>query len=409
MQEKTVVKITKLLKNNYKILHDNCKVIIIKYKPYFLYYLMVLTALILCSGFLYIKFLRPRLPRDIPFRLTFLGFCILLGICIIYLYIIFKLVKPKQSSQMIQEIIIFFIKPIQYIITSLTLLDSNIKNSKLVNPYYKKLIEYILPTILEFGTLERVILYCNFKLFPGYILLVILMVDVFLLKSINIVYYFLFMGLLPLSYEYFRYSLLRLKEEYLERLETKYDLIIIQDENSIHKPLFIRNPKAIYHEEQVSIREYFEIKIRHLMTEYLEYHEEQPETEEIVYIGHAYCRKEIYEQYEKETNKKDLTIIDYDILQEDFKEIEPRLLALIEYIELNQYTDKMFYIKPIRIVMYLLYFITWTYILYNSIHTLYEYNMVKVYIIMHKEEILHAIKYPLILLALLCIKFYSRK
>jgi hypothetical protein len=47
--------------------------------------LSVIVTLILCVGYIYLRFLRERLPKDIPFELTVLGFFILINIHNIYL------------------------------------------------------------------------------------------------------------------------------------------------------------------------------------------------------------------------------------------------------------------------------------------------------------------------------------
>lgn len=95
-----------------------------------------------------------------------------------------------------------------------------------------------------------------------------------------------------------------------------------------------------------------------------------PKTYEILYVGYPHCKPEIYTEYQKQHNIEKLTSEDYDKLEKDFRDLEPKLLALMEYIDLNQYTHNVGYIKPLRIILYSLYFITWSYILIKSIHTL---------------------------------------
>ena len=56
------------------------------------YQLISYTLLFVSFIFIYIflRFMRPRLPKDIPYSLNDFSFYLLIGICFIYIYIIYK-------------------------------------------------------------------------------------------------------------------------------------------------------------------------------------------------------------------------------------------------------------------------------------------------------------------------------
>lgn len=339
-----------------------------KTRKYLFYYMLLFFGTCLFSIYIYVRFLRTRLPRDIPFELTFYSFIILLSICLMYLYSIKRLLKKNVSHQVAHIIFIRFQKPLKYVVNSLMILDNVIKQN-IVPSLYKKFITNVIPKIIDFGHMEYVLLYYGFVLIPGYILLGILMVDVFWLHHIKTFYYFIFLGIVPLLYMYYNYSLHIIKEEYLIYLESYYASVLIEDSNSIDIPYYDRNPKAIYHKKEVSLREYFDIQLQQLNIEWPEYDEDDPTTREIIYTGFVYCKDEIYVQYEIVRNKtvKESTYEELQVLKKLFKEIEPKLLGLMQYIHSNKDVSNLYYIKHFKIILYTLYFITWTYILLQSI------------------------------------------
>lgn len=336
-------------------------------------YLLLLFGLTILSTFIYARFLRTHLVRDIPFSLTFWGLTIIMVICCMYLYLVKSLFQPKKNSVILEGFMLYFKKPLQYITKSLHIVDGSIKNNNIIHPYYKKSKQYLINQIKDFSDIEYISSYFFLVLIPNYILLSIFLVDVFWLNKIKIFYYFIFLALLPLFYIYYNYCIVAIKEELFTELESRYTIVKIYDENYDYVVKFeCRNPKARYDRTEVSIREYFDIQLKQKDVEYPEYNEENPDTYEIIYVGYAASRPEIYTQYEMENQKtiKESTPEELQLLQKPLRFIEPKLLALMEYIELNQYTHEVAYIKPLRIILYSLYFVAWFYILIKSIHTL---------------------------------------
>lgn len=83
---------------------------------------------------IWIRFIRERLPRDIPdLLLTEYNFWILLYICLIYIYIIKSLIKPQESPFTFSEL---FTQISDLIHTPFITLDNAIKHYLFKNKYH---------------------------------------------------------------------------------------------------------------------------------------------------------------------------------------------------------------------------------------------------------------------------------
>ena len=184
----------------------------------------------------------------------------------------------------------------------------------------------------------------------------------------------------------------------------------MKDDNSIYEPHETRNPKAIYHGKEFSIREYFDIKMNLNIDAFMNYDPESTKRE-IEYTTVVYCKEDVYKEYHEKNNKVDikLTLEDQEILEQDFKDLEPKLLKLMEYIQIDEYTEKVYAIKPFKIIMYNLYLVTRFYMLYKSMHTLFEYQMLRYYLIIYKLEIAKSLKYYGILVMIALIRYSFKK
>jgi hypothetical protein len=68
--------------------------------------ILILLGLFMLLLFIWVRFIRVRLPRDIPFNLTELGLIILIYICLIYKYIVISLILELTSNNIIRASII---------------------------------------------------------------------------------------------------------------------------------------------------------------------------------------------------------------------------------------------------------------------------------------------------------------
>ena len=143
-------------------------------------YIWSLLGFLLLVLYIWGRFLRIRLPRDIPFTLNTFAFIILLFICFIYVYSIYRILKPKIPPQVISDII-------YYISLSLKSLDDYLKSFSFISNFYKKVFIYLANRIddLNFKRWEKIIFFIN--LFPHVILLFIFFLDLFYFRKL---YYF---------------------------------------------------------------------------------------------------------------------------------------------------------------------------------------------------------------------------
>jgi len=56
-------------------------------------------GILMVSFFLWYRFLREKLPKDIPLDLTGMGFLIIIILCLGFCYNILRLLKPKQPNK----------------------------------------------------------------------------------------------------------------------------------------------------------------------------------------------------------------------------------------------------------------------------------------------------------------------
>src|ERR1700728_3749034 len=76
-------------------------------------YFLILFGAITFGIFIWLRFIRERLPREIPFSLSLLGFIILIELCIIYLYIVISLIRINKQNSLMSSIIDLLFKPLE--------------------------------------------------------------------------------------------------------------------------------------------------------------------------------------------------------------------------------------------------------------------------------------------------------
>jgi hypothetical protein len=143
-------------------------------------YLLVILGVIILSIFIWLRFIRERLPRAIPFDLSILGLLILLVICIIYLFIIINLFFGLNSnSKQLTSIINTIYRPLYAV-------DENIKNNVKLKPYSEKYLVYIINILKKTNTfynqnkiIDYLHIYYIFQIFPRIVLIIALLVDTF--------------------------------------------------------------------------------------------------------------------------------------------------------------------------------------------------------------------------------------
>ena len=101
-------------------------------------YKLIFLGALMFSIYIWARFIRKRLSKDIPFHPNILGFAILIEICCIYAYIVFALMRsPKEPNPIVEEVINLLYKPLEDF-------DYFWKNAKLIRKRYKTFLLFLL-------------------------------------------------------------------------------------------------------------------------------------------------------------------------------------------------------------------------------------------------------------------------
>ena len=335
------------------------------------YSLAILGCISLLCMF-YVRFIRSRLPQNVPFILTEWRFYAILCICINFIYIIKINIKPKVTNKYVQEIA-------NYLGLPFSTFDNLLKTNEYSLSHIKTIIKYSYPK----GYRTQIFLIIFLQLIPRIILISVFLLDVFYFHKLYYFYVIIFFGIFPWFYFYHRYSMYHAKElgvVYLETLYTNVDIFeagwdepTVQyeyDEDDILREIRIApewkpHIRDKYHEKMVTIREYLQILLEKDIDDALNDY-----TDDYQFDPAAYSKEYRYEQYEKITGKSVFTDEDYKILRKEFNEMIPILRDLYYHLYFLPDTEKKFNLHKINIVIYMLWFIAWSYILLKSFHTL---------------------------------------
>ena len=323
-------------------------------------FILAIVGILMVSWIIWIRFIRERLPKDIPFDLSEIRFYLIAYACIIYLIIIYSLLSLREPNIIIKKLVEILFLP-------LVTFDKFIKNNKYITAKYIKFLEkYIKPKLVTTSWFVRLHIenrYIFITIVPRCILILILLVEVFYFKRIEIFYSAIILGILPLLHRYLKYSFKNIKEQYIYYFEQQIKQIYILIEDAEEENNYEKNPEKYpeikYHAEYITVRQYFE----DVLSDDYKYFV-SPEFKE------DYLNKYIYEN--EISNKKEILNKEQiiDKLKRKFRlEILP--CGIMEsYYELYAEATNTSYIKWLRIIIFSLYFICWFYILCVSFHTL---------------------------------------
>jgi hypothetical protein len=340
----------------------NKLLLLINYFRNLYYFLVVLSGTTITSWIIWTRFIRERLPRDIPNDLTESKFYLLLYICGIYLYIIKSLLIPKEPISLI-------VKMIKILYTPLVTLDESIKNNRYILKIYNKMLTFAMKRVDTFTFSQMKMLYISYNILPRAFLVTLLCINVFYFHKLELIYDFILIGLIPLFHRYIKYSFKYAKEQYIKNLTDRYRCIWVSDINYT-KVDWEYNPETmLHHDKELSIEEYVNIQVENYLSN---------NDEKIRYEGNAYTKEEILIQYTIDKYKDikvDLTSEDYVIIKKEFDETMPILLQLSISLEIYSTISSISKIKNIRILIYSLYFICWAYILLVSYKGVGEFSL----------------------------------
>lgn len=323
-------------------------------------------GLLIFTFFMWYRFIRERLPKDIPFHLSILGLFILLWICMIYLYIVYTLITEKKySNAFLNDLINNIFKPLKA-------LDHSIKNHPFIHSYYKHFIIYLaykVDPILNHNN----IYYYMFAIFPRVVLVTALWIDVFYFHKLLYIYKVLFIGILLFINRYIIYSFDYAKEYFISQLEP----LIYQP----HIPYNHEICAKVYYngDEELADDEYdgdptISLTLRDLIkygSESIYYYEKELRFTVLTNqkYDERYCKKHnITTPYNNKTFVSD-TVQDKisGELDQKIKNILKISVLLLYYELFHEYTPA---IKRVKILIFTNYLLCWLFILIVSIHTL---------------------------------------
>lgn len=329
-------------------------------------YILSLIGFFIIIIFIYITFIKEKLPKNIPINLNEYYFWLLVYICSIYLFVIKQRLYPNYiKNPFIQKIISYIAKPF-------IIFDSSIKYYTKIFPYYLKILYKIIPEMNKFSYADYILFIYLFQIIPRFILSLIFIYDVFWLHYIAIYYYFIILSISSLFYLYCKYSLEFAYEQFITYLEEKYDQIYIVQ--VFYDSYYYELPDdeyptftAPYHDRLVSLREYILIQ----------YENQSNPANNWDYEGSPLANEELFVSYRKNNNKLNmkLTSDDYKILDQEFYVIMPLILILHTNLNIEKNSQKKAYIPIFRIIIYGIYLICWVYILYLSYNTVNDFSI----------------------------------
>jgi hypothetical protein len=319
--------------------------------------------------YIYMRFIRERLPRDIPFNLTFIKLILLINICFVFIFILYSLIKTKSKNMHA------FRQIIDYIFLPLKTLDQSIKNVSYIKKHYKC---FIISGAYKINFLisESNIYIYLFVLLPRILLVSVLWFDVFYFSQLIYIYKFLFISLLFLINRYIMYSIKYAIEHFTNTLELSIEdgKINIPFIEELYLQLKEEHKKDIdYNDEEweeylprisVSLKNFVDYQLKIYPQEIQDYF--------IIMNDVAIQNFCLKNNIKIDKNNFD------EITSKYFKEINTKLKNKLKNI-LQLMRIKGFYdfknnfdsdIKKIKILIYVNYLICWLYILIISLPSL---------------------------------------
>ena len=179
-------------------------------------FLLNFTGLFIMTWYILARFILPRLPRVIPYDLSLTRLVVLLGICIVFIWLLVKIFYPREPN----EVTRLLLRKIQTIFKPAYILDIPLRN----NETFKRFIILTSPILsyLCLTTYSSLILHMLTSILPRFILLCLLFVDVFYYGCIQSFYSYAFLGLIPLIIRCYIYNIRKLQEEYTVYLDSLY-------------------------------------------------------------------------------------------------------------------------------------------------------------------------------------------
>ena|SRR5271155_51405 len=315
--------------------------------------ILIILGILILSLFIWLRFIRERLPRDIPFDLTVYGFFILVYICCIYIYILKRLsLNIQNENKVLSTIVNMIYKPLKT-------LDESIKNNLIIKPYYEKFLLSLINiiknnVILHEKSTSYFKFYIALEILPRVILVTGLLIDTFWFHRLAILYSVISIVLVIFIAKYIKYSFKYAKEQYILQLEQMVQKIMTDYED----PEDDDSPFTT----MLEVRKFIEIQVFTV--------EDGLEPWTCTPILTPEYIKEFFKLnnfYEKDTLTRKEIVKKISI---DSHKIMDKVIDISVHISKYEIAENYSRYRYIKIGIFSLYLIAWIYILIKSIHTL---------------------------------------
>ena len=313
---------------------------------------IILLGILMLSFFIWFRFLRERLPREIPFHLSFFGMLILIIILTIYFFAIksyFIKTQNITNGEIITDFLLIPLKELDKYIKSYTkiLYLTEIFLLKLSKKYKDNETHFVI----------------KFELLPKLILALFLFIDTFYYHKLFFIYKILLIGLLILYKTYIKYSI-KYSIKYLIEYSSKYISIHMRYEYAIQ---IVEDLPPEDENEDDFIPETMKVPLKDFIT----YHSNYYIINKTYPPYNIYSSREGFKHYRHKKGyefSKNLTPNDIKMIQEENKTSIENLLSLnLFFIQIKKSQNIIY----LQIGLLLLTAICWLYILIVSLPNLY--------------------------------------
>jgi hypothetical protein len=288
---------------------------------------------------IWFRYIRERLPRDIPFNLSLIGFIIIICICIGYIYAIYKYIKPESNGiNTIVKVKKYLFKPIELLITFF-------RHNEFTKENYEKLLLLFLQKAKKMNYLKAHIL---INILPRVILLSLFIIDIFYFQSINYFYKILIIGIIIIIGKIIIHIYVYVKDTSIEFVEERIEIYCHDVEKYEDRGVFARlTVKELVEEQTMRVLKGLQ-KINYIPSFSVDFVEKENEQLKTLPPPHLQ--------------------IDIEALETNARHTLNLVISINKV--LYQYELEVAKFKYINILINLLYVICWVYILIVSFPTM---------------------------------------
>jgi len=321
-------------------------------------YSLIILGLLMFSSYIWLRFIRERLPKDIPFTfLSGLGLIILIYICSIYLYIVSSYLKKGSTYN---EITIKFLE-ILYI--PLIAFDKYLKEKPFIKDINTKVLIFLSKQKF-WQYADGLFFFYFFQIFPRVVIITAFVIDVFYFHHIYFLYKVMLIGLLLFTGRYLKYSFKALKEQMIE--EHSHKIKVLLEFYTALRILGEEDNEDEYAEEDINVDRRLSVPLDKFLDKQIHYKILNMDLDEYwvqtSLSYYKYFKKEYYNLGYNDNHGKNL------------RDLESKLGLIVENILDISYIvayldDKIGYntIRYLKILIFTNYFIIWLYIIIVSL------------------------------------------